>query len=56
MNPTQGSMYLKNEAVIFSQVGNADAQVAAADEAILADPTQALPYYLKGRGSSGRPL
>jgi len=29
VNPAQGSMYLKNEAVIFSQVGNADAQVAA---------------------------
>jgi hypothetical protein len=36
--------------VIFSQVGNADAQAAAADEAIKADPTNALPYYLKGQG------
>jgi hypothetical protein len=41
--------------VIFSQVGNgnsmyADAQAAAADEAIKADPKQAIAYYLKGQG------
>jgi tetratricopeptide (TPR) repeat protein len=45
-----GATYLKNEAVIFSNLGNGDASVAAADEAIKADPTQALPYYLKGQG------
>jgi tetratricopeptide (TPR) repeat protein len=45
-----GAIYLKNEAVIFSNLGNGDAQVAAADEAIKADPTQALPFYLKGQG------
>jgi tetratricopeptide (TPR) repeat protein len=45
-----GATYLKNEAVIFSNLGNGDAQAAAADEAIKADPTQALPYYLKGQG------
>ena len=32
-NPPQAGFYLKNEAVIFFQVNNADAQVAAADEA-----------------------
>ena len=50
VNPTQASFYLKNEAVIFFQAGNADAQAAAADEAIKADPAQPLPYYLKGQG------
>jgi len=50
VNPTGAAGYLKNEAVIFFQVNNADAQVAAADEAIKADPTQSLPYYLKGQG------
>ena len=45
-----GATYLKNEAVIFSNLGNGDAQAAAADEAIKADPTQALPFYLKGQG------
>ena len=50
LDPTKANFYLSNEAVIFSQVGNADAQAAAADEAITADPNQPLPYYLKGQG------
>jgi tetratricopeptide (TPR) repeat protein len=50
INPAQAALYFKNEAVIFYQVGNADAQVAAADEAIKADPTAPIPYYLKGQG------
>jgi tetratricopeptide (TPR) repeat protein len=50
VNPTGASVYLKNEAVIFFQMNNADAQVAAADEAIQVDPTQAMLYYLKGNG------
>jgi tetratricopeptide (TPR) repeat protein len=48
--PTGAATYLRNEAVIFSQVGNGDAQAAAADEAIKIDPAQPLPYYLKGQG------
>ena len=31
-------------------MGNSDAQAAAADEAIKADPKQAIPYYLKAQG------
>jgi tetratricopeptide (TPR) repeat protein len=57
VNPTQGGFYYKNEAVIFYQLGQPDAQVAAADAAIKAneankvDPsTQAILYYLKGQG------
>jgi tetratricopeptide (TPR) repeat protein len=50
VNPTQAGFYLKNEAVIFFQMNNGDAQVAAADEAIKVDPTQPLLYYLKGQG------
>ena len=50
INPTQAAFYLKNEAVIFFQTNQGDAQVAAANEAIAADPTQALVYYLKGQG------
>jgi len=49
-NPTQAGFYLKNEAVIFFQMNNGEAQVAAADEAIKVDPTQPLLYYLKGQG------
>ena len=49
-DPTKAGFYLRNEAVIFSQVGNADAQVAVADEAIKAAPNDPLLYYLKGQG------
>jgi tetratricopeptide (TPR) repeat protein len=53
-NPPMAALYLKNEAVIFFQSNNADAQAAAADEAIKAsanpnDPSLALLYYLKGQ-------
>jgi tetratricopeptide (TPR) repeat protein len=49
-NPTSAETYLRNQAVIFFQAGNADAQVAAADMAIKNDPNDALVYYLKGQG------
>jgi tetratricopeptide (TPR) repeat protein len=49
VDPTKASFYYKNEAVIYSQVGNSDAQAAAADKAIAANPNDALPYYLKGQ-------
>ncbi len=54
VNPTQAVFYLRNEMVIFFQVGNTDAQVAAADEVIKADPTVAIAYYLKGNGLVGK--
>jgi tetratricopeptide (TPR) repeat protein len=50
VNPAAAATYLKNEAVIFYQEHNPDAQAAAADKAIQADPTSALSYYLKGNG------
>lgn len=49
-NPPSAQMYLRNQAVIFFQAGNGDAQVAAADKAIQNDPSDALLYYLKGQG------
>jgi len=60
-NPTLAPIYLKNEAVIFSQMAssvpqasaqaaNSEAQAAAADEAIKADPKFAVAYYLKALG------
>ena len=54
-NPTSAGTYLRNQAVIFFQTGNADAQVAAADKAIKNDPNDALVYYLKGQGLVQRP-
>jgi len=53
-NPPQAGFYLKNEAVIFFQMQNGDAQVAAADKAIAVDPTAPLLYYLKGQGLIGK--
>jgi tetratricopeptide (TPR) repeat protein len=53
-DPAQAVFFLKNEMVIFFQTNNADAQVAAADQVIKADPTVALAYYLKGNGLVGK--
>ena len=53
-SPTGAAVYLKNETVIFSQVGNSDAQVAAADKAIAVDPNNAILYYLKGQGLASK--
>jgi tetratricopeptide (TPR) repeat protein len=49
-DPTKAAFYLKNEAVIFFQSNNADAQVAAAQEALKTDPNQAVLYYIIGQG------
>jgi len=48
--PADAAIYLKNEAVIFYQLHNSEAQAAAADKAIKADPNSAISYYLKGNG------
>jgi tetratricopeptide (TPR) repeat protein len=48
-NPTQAAFYLKNEAVIFFQVNNADAQQAAAEEALKVDANQPVLYYIIGQ-------
>jgi tetratricopeptide (TPR) repeat protein len=50
VNPTQAAFYLKNEAVIFFQTNQPDAQVAAADKALAVDANQPVLYYLKGNG------
>jgi tetratricopeptide (TPR) repeat protein len=47
--PPQAAFYYGNEAVYFSQVGNTEAQLAAANKAIAADATRPVPYYLKGQ-------
>ncbi len=54
INPTQAGFYYKNEAVIFFQTQQADAQVAAADKAIAVTPDVSLLYYLKGNGLVGK--
>jgi hypothetical protein len=47
---SKAAMYLRNETVIFSQIGNRYAQAAAADEAIKVNPNDPILYYLKGQG------
>ena len=54
-DPANAQLYLKNQAIIFFQEGNATAQAAAADDAIKSDPNPndpnlALLYYIKGQG------
>jgi tetratricopeptide (TPR) repeat protein len=48
-DPTKAGFYYKNEAVIFSQVGNTEGQAIAADKAITANAQDPIPYYLKGQ-------
>jgi tetratricopeptide (TPR) repeat protein len=50
VDPPKAGFYLRNEAVIFFQMNNADAQVAAAQEALKADPNQPVLYYIIGQG------
>ena len=52
-DPARAAMQLKNEAIIFFQEHNTAAQVAAADEAIKVNPTDAILYYIKGQGLVG---
>jgi tetratricopeptide (TPR) repeat protein len=47
--PQQAAQYRRNETIVFFQAGNSDAQLAAADKAIVLDPTRAANYYFKGQ-------
>jgi hypothetical protein len=49
-DPTRAAVQLRNQAVIFFQMHNSDAQVAAADEAIKVNPNDPVLYYIKGQG------
>jgi tetratricopeptide (TPR) repeat protein len=47
--PPQAAQYRRNETIAFFQVGNSDAQLAAAEKAIPLDPARAALYYFKGQ-------
>jgi tetratricopeptide (TPR) repeat protein len=49
-DPSMAALQYKNEAVIFYLQGNSTVAVAAADEAIQANPSDPVPYYIKGQG------
>ena len=53
-NPSQAALYLGNETVIFFQVGNSDAQLAAAEQAIAVDPNRAMLYYFKAQALTSK--
>jgi len=48
--PAMAATYLTNQAIIFFQEKNVPAQLDAAEEAIKADPNQAILYYIKAQG------
>ncbi|SRR5579871_5645067 len=48
-NPTEAALYRRNETIFFFKTGDADDQLAAADQAIAIDPTRAMLYYFKGQ-------
>ena len=47
--PADAAFYRRNETILFFQVGNSDAQLAAAEKAIAIDPNRAMLYYFKGQ-------
>jgi tetratricopeptide (TPR) repeat protein len=52
-DPTRAAMNLRNQAIIFFQTHNSQAQVAAADEALKVNPNDPVLYYIKGQGLVG---
>jgi len=49
-DPANAARYLRNLAVVFFQEKNAPAQIDAADEAIRANPQDAILYFIKAQG------
>ena len=52
--PADAAHYRRNETILFFQVGNADAQLDAAEKAIALDPARAILYYFKGQALAGK--
>jgi tetratricopeptide (TPR) repeat protein len=49
INPAKAGFYRTNETIFFFKTGQSEAQLAAAEKAIAADPTRANPYYFKAQ-------
>jgi tetratricopeptide (TPR) repeat protein len=47
--PSDAALYRRNETIFFFQVGNPEAQLLAANQAIAVDPNRAMLYYFKGQ-------
>jgi tetratricopeptide (TPR) repeat protein len=52
--PADAAHYRRNETILFFQIGNADAQLDAAEKAIALDPGRAMLYYFKGQALVGK--
>lgn len=53
-NPAEAPLYSRNETIFFFQVGNADAQLRAAEKAIAIDPNRPTLYYFKGQALASK--
>jgi len=49
-DPANAAAYFRYQAVVFFEEKNTQAQIDAADEALKADPNDALLYYIKAQG------
>ena len=47
--PADTALYRRNQTIFYFQVGNSDAQLDAANQAIAADPSRASNYYFKAQ-------
>jgi tetratricopeptide (TPR) repeat protein len=52
--PDQAAQYRGNETIVFFQTGQADAQLAAAKQAIALDPERPSLYYFEGQALVGK--
>jgi tetratricopeptide (TPR) repeat protein len=50
LDAAHAALFLRTEAYLFLQEGNTEAQIAAADKAISADPKDPFPYYIRANG------
>jgi len=48
-DPKNSALYFTNEAAVLMNANISDEAAAAADKAIIADPTKPEPYYIKGQ-------
>jgi tetratricopeptide (TPR) repeat protein len=54
VDPAGAGRYYKNEAAVLFNNNKTEESLAAAEKAIAADPTQPLPYYIKGQALVGK--
>ncbi len=53
-NPADAALYRRNETIFCYQIGDADAQLAAAEKALAVDPNRAMLYFFKGQALAAK--